>query len=201
MNARLVDSQATVYAKPDDASPIIATITKGQPIDAHGVAPNSEQDWIPVRLPDGREGFLPGETTIFRSRAKRLVRDTEVHAEPSIASEVRVRYPDGAVVGVIGVIENDGRTWLQIQDGDSEEGYILAENSLADRSRISPADIALQRARRGMLVGGACCAGGAAVTVVNYATASAGGTYVVAWGAIVFGGWRFLKGLAGLKDA
>lgn len=47
-----------------------------------------------------------------------------------------------------------------------------------------------------MLVGGLWCGGGLAVTLYTHATASGGGTYVVAWGAIIFGGWQAIKGLA-----
>ena len=48
-----------------------------------------------------------------------------------------------------------------------------------------------------MLYGGLWCGGGILVTVVTYCAASGGGTYVVAWGAIVFGAIRFFQGLAG----
>jgi len=49
-----------------------------------------------------------------------------------------------------------------------------------------------------MVIGGLICAVGIAVTAVTYndAVSSGGGTYIVAWGAIVFGGIRFLRGLA-----
>jgi hypothetical protein len=40
------------------------------------------------------------------------------------------------------------------------------------------------------------CIGGLIVTAVTYSNASnEGGTYVVAWGAIVFGGYQFIKGI------
>ena len=44
-------------------------------------------------------------------------------------------------------------------------------------------------------IGAVICIIGIAVTVGTYSAASGGGTYVVAWGAIIFGGWRFLRGL------
>lgn len=48
-----------------------------------------------------------------------------------------------------------------------------------------------------MLVGGVICAIGTLITLATYSASSAnGGTYVMAWGAILFGGFRFLKGLA-----
>jgi hypothetical protein len=51
------------------------------------------------------------------------------------------------------------------------------------------------KANRDMLVGGLWCVGGIIVTVVTLAAASGGGTYVVAWGAIIFGGIQFFRGL------
>ncbi|QOV90146.1 hypothetical protein [Humisphaera borealis] len=50
-----------------------------------------------------------------------------------------------------------------------------------------------------MLVGGLICAVGLVITIGSYAAASSssgGGGYVVAWGAILFGGIRFFRGLA-----
>jgi len=49
-----------------------------------------------------------------------------------------------------------------------------------------------------MVIGGLICLVGIVVTVVSYSAASSssrGGSYVVAWGAILFGGIRFFKGL------
>ena len=48
---------------------------------------------------------------------------------------------------------------------------------------------------RNMLFGALWCIGGTVVTVATLAASSEGGTYVVAWGAILFGGIQFLRGL------
>lgn len=201
MKGSLLDSQATVFADPDAASVPIAIIAEGQQIEVSGVATQNNQRWMAAVLPDGRQGYLPAATRIYGFHTTQLVRDTNVHAEPSETSAVRVRFGKGATLLIIGVTNREGRRWFRVLDGDHEEGYIVADHSTADRRRISPAEAASQRARRNMIVGGAWCAGGTAVTIITYAAASGGGTYVVAWGAIVFGGWRFLKGLAGLGDA
>jgi hypothetical protein len=57
-----------------------------------------------------------------------------------------------------------------------------------------------QAALRDILLGGAICLVGVVITIYTYSTASnaGGGRYVVAWGAILFGGIQFLKGLVGL---
>lgn len=52
-----------------------------------------------------------------------------------------------------------------------------------------------ESAMRNMRQGGLWCVGGILVTVITYSAASGGGTYVVAWGAILFGAIQFFKGL------
>ncbi|MDI1481492.1 hypothetical protein [Polyangium sp. y55x31] len=50
--------------------------------------------------------------------------------------------------------------------------------------------------KRDMVVGGLWCVGGIAVTAITYASAAnGGGRYVMAWGAIIFGGIQFVRGL------
>lgn len=58
------------------------------------------------------------------------------------------------------------------------------------------------RGRGQMMAGLFWCLGGVVVTVVSYMSAASGpggGAYIVAWGAILFGGIRFLKGFAGSR--
>lgn len=55
---------------------------------------------------------------------------------------------------------------------------------------------AAQSGAHNMLVGGLWCIGGILVTVLTYdAVKDTGGHYIIAWGAILFGGLQFLKGL------
>jgi hypothetical protein len=50
--------------------------------------------------------------------------------------------------------------------------------------------------QRNMLIGGLVCVVGLIVTIVTYSNAVAGGgTYVVAWGAILFGAVQFFQGI------
>lgn len=48
---------------------------------------------------------------------------------------------------------------------------------------------------KNMLYGALWCIGGLLVTILTYSAASDGGTYVVAWGAVIFGAIQFFKGL------
>jgi len=49
--------------------------------------------------------------------------------------------------------------------------------------------------KKNMLVGVLWLVGGSLVTAATMSAASGGGAYVVAWGAILFGGIQFLRGL------
>lgn len=62
----------------------------------------------------------------------------------------------------------------------------------------APENATCSAARKNMVTGSIWCVGGIAVTMLTYSSAAAapgGGGYVVAWGAIVFGGWRFIRGM------
>lgn len=51
-------------------------------------------------------------------------------------------------------------------------------------------------ARKDMLIGGIILVIGIAITVITHYNASGGGTYVVAWGAMLVGAIRFFSGMA-----
>lgn len=50
-------------------------------------------------------------------------------------------------------------------------------------------------AQKKMFYGAFWCIGGLAVTVLTYQAAAGGGRFVIAWGAVVFGAFQFLRGL------
>ena len=52
-----------------------------------------------------------------------------------------------------------------------------------------------EASNKNMLYGALWCVGGILVTVLTYSAASNGGTYVVAWGAVIFGAIQFFKGV------
>ena len=56
-------------------------------------------------------------------------------------------------------------------------------------------------AKNQMIIGALICIVGIVVTAVTYSAATGGGRYVVAWGAIIFGGFRFIRGLVALNQA
>jgi hypothetical protein len=78
---------------------------------------------------------------------------------------------------------------------------LIPEASASQTSKAATSDNPVRAAAEKRMIHGAIwCIGGIVVTAVSYASAASspfGGTYIVAWGAIFFGGLRFFQGLSG----
>jgi len=78
-------------------------------------------------------------------------------------------------------------------------GQHQADVELLSAAMHGSADDWKEIGKRNMFFGAMWCIGGLAVTVITLAAASqgqGGGTYVIAWGAILCGGVQFLRGLS-----
>lgn len=92
---------------------------------------------------------------------------------------------------------------LLVEKGMSKSGANALANTIAngyvadgqehDSRTIEDAD---DKGTKDMILGALWCVGGAVATVISYSSASAGGHYYIWWGAILFGGIQFLKGLS-----
>lgn len=77
-----------------------------------------------------------------------------------------------------------------IQNGLTSDLADVVVDNLSQHSHVDN-----DRANRDMLFGALWFFGGVIVTVATLSAASGGGTYVVAWGAIIFGAVQFFRGL------
>lgn len=78
-----------------------------------------------------------------------------------------------------------------MEQGVDEEsaGIIVTQlNELRDQQ-------AKEAGQKNMMFGALWCIGGIVVTALTYSAASEGGSYVVAWGAIIFGAVQFFRGM------
>ena len=86
----------------------------------------------------------------------------------------------------------------EIERGLASQGYDSASaRTLLTRPRVAQHNAGRAAAQHDLLVGAAWCVGGVVVSVLSYSLAtSLGGTrYILAGGAIVYGFYRFFKGL------
>jgi hypothetical protein len=93
----------------------------------------------------------------------------------------------------------DGKSNNDILNGLSERG-IGETDRLAIIGEIeSKAEVMFSKYDKDSFNGGAICLIGILVTVVTFVFALKGGTYIIAWGAIIFGAIRYFRGLSNKK--
>lgn len=113
-------------------------------------------------------------------------------SEPAKAPEQQLQaaYVYAAEQMNQGVATNTVRDRLIEQGMDADTAATVVDEMKAALRRANQ-----DAGRQNMIYGALWCIGGTVVTVVTYQAAAAGGRYVVAWGAIAFGGFQFLRGL------
>jgi len=108
-----------------------------------------------------------------------------------------------AVYGFAANLMRQGESNYQIEKKLVEQG--LAQDvaraivrNLSDERNRQMSQAHRDAALKNMAIGGVVCVIGLIITIGSYSAASSsatGGSYVVAWGAVLFGGFQFLKGL------
>ena len=131
------------------------------------------------------------------------------------AGEIKALVKNGQIKPEYVVTESSGRSYNDVLRGSPARWISVTDlltavpPQLSDDAAVTvqsgtvppPAEsreTKLAAAQKNMLVGGLWCIGGIVVTAMTYQAAvssPSGGTYFVAWGAILFGGIQFLKGL------
>ena len=110
--------------------------------------------------------------------------------QPSEEEVVQAIYAFAAEQMENGMSNSQIETMLVDKGLDEETAATVVGN--LDQMRSEAASSA---GKKNMLFGALWCIGGIVVTAATYSAASGGGSYVVAWGAIVFGAIQFFRGL------
>jgi hypothetical protein len=109
-----------------------------------------------------------------------------------------VRTPQQALYSFAGQQLRSGVAPAAIEKSLIERG-LDAEGAAVVVSNLKEAKTKVLKGagRKNMLYGALWCIGGIAVTALSYQAAAnaGGGSYVLAWGAILFGGIQFVRGL------
>lgn len=79
---------------------------------------------------------------------------------------------------------------------DPESAATVVSNLVSFRS-----EALRKEGKKNMLYGGLWCVGGIAVTALTFSFAAPGGSYLVAWGAIIFGAIQFFRGMGQASQA
>ena len=188
-NAIVVDEKAVVYSTACQNSNVMCELYQGDEIKLI----SSKGAFIPILLPEEKRGFVKGSVKVFKIREVMLSQSSvNVLNDPSPNALIKTKLSSKDKFTVTGIITNNNMQWVVIKYRACEIGYIPGTTKVKN---ITPEN----SASGNIVMGGVICLIGLIVTIGSYsAVAQTGGTYFVAWGAILFGGIRFLKGLGQL---
>jgi hypothetical protein len=131
---------------------------------------------------------------------------------PAPAGSIAANLPDEARTQIT-ALRSAGAGTEEIKQKLAELGHdpqavhtLLAEKGIGDNTEVDPARAAYAQALRqagyrNMAIGGLVCLVGAIATAASFGAAQAGGTYIIFWGAIIFGGVQFFRGLTQASEA
>ena len=216
MKARIINQPARVYSKADLNSAWITELAVGSEVEVGNVIDQGGKSWVGVTLSPGQYGYLRGNTPIFPLRPASLLQgNVPLYSGPSAESAVTAHLDQDTQFELTEVVKQGNKNWAKIRLPSGSEGFIdgttkvkfhdepdnTARSTGQPRRGTGQARRGASSARRAaamqaMLYGGGVCAVGILLTVLTYTFADyLGGTYVVTWGAILFGGLQFLRGV------
>ena len=200
MKARILDAQTLVYSEPDLNSQAITQVYAGQEVELGNVKKKGEMKWVKVKLATtGQEGYLRGDSRVFIIKLVSLLQNNaKVYNAPSMSSFPKAELKKNDKFYMLEVVKEEDKSWVKIRDLKGSEGFIEGNTKIKKLPVINK-----NTGKRNMLYGTLWFVGGLVVTVGTLSAASGGGTYIIAWGALLFGGIQFVQGLIqylGSKD-
>jgi uncharacterized protein YgiM (DUF1202 family) len=195
MQARVLDASTPVYENPDSLLASIAELHEGDELTI--VKTESGNKWVQITLADNRTGYIAGATKIYRIKTVSLLQDAPVRAEANGSAAIETTLYKGNTLQLIGTVDGPDQKWVKIRYNNGLTGFILPETKIKEQTINSQyGRYGSRSGKSNMILGGVICIIGIVVTVGTYSAASSGGgSYYVAWGAIVFGGYRFVTGI------
>lgn len=190
MRAKILDQQVKLYSSPEPNALSLATLAEGTEIEFGKTIKAGGKKWIEVILSGGQKGYLPAETRVYPFRlAIPLQNNVPMYNQPTAHSLVRLTLKRNTKIYLIGVTRSQDLDWVKVRDLTGVEGFISGQTRL----RVIP-EKSRALARKNILSGALWCGAGIVITSLG-ATSSGGGTYFVAWGAILYGAIQLITGL------
>ena len=195
VNVRILDSNVPMHASPSAKSQIICQLTDGPDVELT----KATRGFVEIKLADGRHGFINSRVATFRTKTMSLRQGQEpLYVAPSVNSKIVATLEKGARIRTrdVGVVQ-DGIKWLHVNADGGGVGFVRGDVqvlTLGSTPRIKGSNA---NGFKNVLIGGVILLIGVVVTTGNYSAIShTGGPYLIAWGAILFGGIWLVKGLS-----
>jgi hypothetical protein len=189
-----VRERVDVHASPGAHSKVIFYLEAEDVVELHKLW-KKDGGWIEMRMPGSMMGYISSQTKIaFLDRVKLNEKEIEIFNQPSSGGILVHKLCKGDLFWRFSNVETVDPLWVAIRLDSGQQGYILSSTKLKTLAQITYPLV--ETASHDVLVGAIWFILGIAVTAGTYlAVADTGGTYLICWGAVVFGGLQFLRGL------
>lgn len=154
-----------------------------------------EGGWMEIRLPGGSMGYMSSNTKVaLLSRVKLKDKEAGLFDNPAADGFPTRKLTKGSLFWLLPKMPADTAPSVVARMDSGQLGYLPSATKITTLAQ--PACPAVEPAGRDIIVGALWCVGGIVVTAVTYSAASeGGGTYLICWGPVIFGGFQFLRGL------
>jgi hypothetical protein len=190
-----IDQTQRLYSQPSLSAFTGVEIPVGEELEVGGEVKKNGAGFCPVRRSNGQSGFIPADTRASHIKPMTInQKEAAFYGAPSMYSWVRTPLAQNARIWMYpGTVQDGVNQFVRIRDAQGNEGYILGNTQVK-----GVVEVTRQLALKNMLVGGLWCVGGLIVTIASM-SASQGG--IICFGAVIFGGAQFFKGLGQLASA
>mgnify|MGYP001043019291 FL=1 len=190
MRARILDQQVKLYSSPEPNALSLATLAEGTEVEFGKTIKAGGKKWIEVLMTSGQKGYIANGTRVYPFRlATPLQNNVPVYNQPTAHSLVRITLKRNTKIYLTGITRSENLDWVKVRDLNGVEGYISGQTRL----RVIP-EKSKALARKNIISGALWCGAGLLITGIG-ATSSGSGTYVIAWGAILYGGIQLVTGI------
>ena len=192
--------EVDVYALPMPDSKVISYLKSKDIVELHQLW-KGKGGWIEIRMPSGSKGYIRSQTSILNvNRVKLKDKEAEIFNQPFSNGSPITTLTKGFLFWKIESSETTDPSWIEVCLDSGEHGYIPSSTKIKTLTQITYPIV--ETGGSDVIAGAIWCILGIVITAGTYSAASdTGGTYLVCWGAVVFGGLQFLRGLFRLAVA
>jgi hypothetical protein len=125
-NATIVEQKAIVYKEMNTNTPPLMELPVLSEITLLANYRQGDKHWTRITLPDGREGYVPGTTKIYKIKEAVILEKngTDVYNAPSAESLLERHLDKGSLIYILGPVQPGSATWVKIRDLSGKEGFI-----------------------------------------------------------------------------
>ena len=213
MRVTMLETGVSVLSKPDGASLLLTRLSMDDEVELGKAVKEKGVSWVEVALPDGRRGYIAGETKIYKITSASINQDeVDLFEQPAFRGARKARLVKGHKILLLKVVPGENGDWVRVRDLKGVEGYIhgetriLKEGSKEGADKTPPVDAGrpVQAPSRKPRTAGTTDIRNGIVAIIfglivtggSYLLApQLGGKYYITWGLVVLGVLWLLRGV------